>query len=228
MNVIPATGYTPQRATAIHESGHAVMAYLLGRPFTSISVVEDGDSLGRVHSDPPGEWFRPDIEVNARTRTLIEDRVMICLAGAAAEEAWAVLQPDAPDGWRDEVNRAAAHDYSAAIDLASYVTDGDVPELEAYVEWLRQRVLGNTGRGPDFDVTAFSPGAPAFVVSHYREGSKRFWTLVSALAEAATEAGELTWRNARAILRAADTLTIPASSPFAETTTDTTERPAGA
>lgn len=206
MTAIPTAGWTYSRSTAIHESGHAVAAYLLGRTFASISVIEDGESSGRVLSRLPGGWFRPDLEVNARTRATIEARIMISLAGAETEAAWCVMQPNAPEDWRDRVNDGAEHDYGAAIDLAGYVADGSVPETEAYIEWLRQRVLGWTGRGPDFDVNAFSPDAPDFVVSHYREGNSRFWALVSALADGVTQAGHLSWREARELLRGADPL----------------------
>jgi hypothetical protein len=206
MAAIPVAGWTPARSTAIHEAAHAVAAYLLSRPFTSISVIDDGESYGRVHSQPPGEWFRPDIEINARTRATIEDRVMISLAGAETEATWCARQSDAPENWRDLVNDGAAHDFGAAFDLASHVADGSVPETEAYIEWLRQRVLNWTGRGPDFDVTAFTPDAPALVVSHYRNGSSRYWTLVGALADAVARAGQLRWREARTVLRDADPL----------------------
>ena len=76
----------------------------------------------------------------------------------------------------------------AAIDLADYVCGGSAPELEAYIEWLRQRVLGFTGRGPDFDVTAFCPDPLPFQVEHYRQGDERFWAMVTALAAAVDEA----------------------------------------
>lgn len=214
MSIIPVTGWTPERATAVHEAGHAVAAYLLHRPFTSISVVQDDGSYGRVHSRLPGGWFRPDIEVNARTRAMIEDRVMISLAGAETEAAWCAFQPDVPQDWRQGVDDGGKHDFRAAADLASYISDGDVPELDAYLEWLRQRVLGWTGRGPDFDVEAFTPDAPQFVTAHYREGNARFWCLVGALTAAVTDAGELTWREAREVMRGAD----PLFSTFSEGT----------
>jgi hypothetical protein len=77
------------RGMAIHESGHAVMAYMLGGAFKTITVVEGDDYLGGVEHSWPGEWFRPDIEIDGRTRNLIQDRVMIGLAGSEAEAYWA-------------------------------------------------------------------------------------------------------------------------------------------
>ena len=194
-----------RRATAFHEAGHAVMAYLLGVAFTEISVTEDDDSLGRVgHRPPGGDWLQPDIEVNARTRNWLEGRIMISLAGAETEAAWWKRQPDAPDDWEERVGIGAAHDRRLAIDFGDYVCGGPVPELEAYIEWLRQRVLGFTGRGPGFEVASFSPNALDFEVDRYRSGDPRFWALVEALADAVQEAGTLRWRKAREILRDAD------------------------
>ena len=88
-----------QRCIAIHEAGHAVMSYLLGVRITEISVVEDDDSLGRIHHAPPGgDWLHPDIEVNTRIRNWLEVRIMICLAGSETQRAWYRRQPGAPDG----------------------------------------------------------------------------------------------------------------------------------
>jgi hypothetical protein len=209
------TGFSPQRSTAVHEAGHGVMAYLLGRPFTRITVVADGDTLGSVSHKPPGDWFRPDIEINGRVRNMIEDHVMICLAGAAAEESWLAGLPDAPEGWRDTVTSGAAQDRDNAIGFADPLCSGSVPELEAYLEWQHQRVLGFTGREPDFDVTAFMPNAPQFVINRYRNGTERFWTLTEALADAIQRSGTLPWNRARAVLRNGDPmlLRLPGSRP---------------
>jgi hypothetical protein len=196
--------YSAQRATAVHEAGHAVMGYLLGIRFTQISVVEEAGSLGRVAHKGPGEWFRPDIEVDSRVRNQIEKRVMTLLAGAETERAWYGRLPDAPVGWHERVDAGARGDQQSITDLAYYIAEG--PELDAYLEWLRQRVLNFTGRGAEFDVARYHPDAPAFEVRHYIEGSERFWTLVTALADAVQEVGTLSWRRARQVLRTADPL----------------------
>ncbi len=93
--------YTAARRTAIHEAGRAVMAYLLRRPFTTISVIADDDSYGRVQHAFPGNWFEPHIELNSRTRAYIQNHVMICLAGAEVEEHWIRRAQDPPAGWED-------------------------------------------------------------------------------------------------------------------------------
>ncbi len=179
------------------------MAYLLGRAFTTISVEPDDDSLGRVSHAAPGAWFRPDIDASGRARRLIEHRVMILLAGAEAERAWLASLADVPNDWEELVTTGAAHDYSAAADLAGYAC-GSVPELEAYVEWLRQGVLGHTGRGADHDPSEYMQPVDPVIARRIRFGDERFWVLVTALADAVQEAGTLTWRQAQTVLRDAD------------------------
>lgn len=102
--------YTAERRTAVHEAGHAVMAYLVRRPFTVISVLSDDDSYGRVEHAPPGAWFQLDIEATNRVRTRIEHHVMICLAGTETEAQWAARAHGAPTDWEDQLKVGAAHD----------------------------------------------------------------------------------------------------------------------
>jgi Peptidase family M41 len=132
-----------ERATAIHEAGHAVMAYLLRRPFTSVSVVEDDESYGRVHIGAPGKWFRPDIEIDSRTRSLIEDRIMISFAGPELERITLGHQ---------EWVAGCEYDLHQAVNLASYMT-GPEAETSAYCEWLLQRTIAAIGQ-PRFRVLA--------------------------------------------------------------------------
>jgi hypothetical protein len=197
--------YSRERATAIHEAGHAVMAYLLGRPFASISVVENDGSLGRVTHRRPGDWFRPDIEIDGRARNMIEDHVMIYLAGAETESAWAARCDEMPDDLEDRINQSALSDRAGALDLAHHFCGG-VPELEAYLEWLRQRVLGWTGRGAEFDVGKIMNPVMPEIEERMRYGDPRFWALAAALADAVQAARSLTWRRARKVLHDADPL----------------------
>lgn len=92
--------WTQRRGVAMHEAGHAVAAFKLGRAFTTVSIIPDKDTLGRVHSRPPGSWFRPDIGVTGRGRVFIEHHIMILLAGFEAEEAWCRTVSGKPHDWR--------------------------------------------------------------------------------------------------------------------------------
>jgi hypothetical protein len=103
---------------------------------------------------------------------------------------------------------------SAAIGFAEQFCGG-VPELEAYLEWLRQRVLGYTGRGASHDPGKYMQ--PVFPANARRIqfGDERFWALVTALADAVQAAGTLKWRRARQVLRGADPFVIHADAQLA-------------
>jgi hypothetical protein len=155
---------------------------LLG--YAADTAPEDSESYGRVRDRMPGDWFRPDIEVNGRTERMIGDHVMTCLAGGETERAWFARLPSQPDGWEDMVRAGMGNDWHSAVDLASYISGTD-PTLRAYLEWQRQKVLDLTGRGLDY-------------------GDERYWALVTALADAVQVVGTLSWPRARAVLKASD------------------------
>ena len=208
---IPRANHTPTaRRTAIHESGHAVVAYLLGRPFVEISIIQTDDSFGRVSHTLP-TWFQPDIDVSCRTRKLIEQHVMVLLAGPEVEAAWCVRNdvPEEPLGYR--------HDLTMAVDLAEYGC-GSVPTTEAYIEYLRQQVLDWVGRLDD----EASQGVG--------DGDTRFWRLVNGLADALQAGrGTLLWHQARTVLKDLDNAwrRVP-SATFASLGTSPSSRGRGA
>lgn len=70
--------------TAYHEAGHAVVAYYMGLAIESVSIVEDEESRGRVHSPLP-EGFQPDEQREGNIEVL-ESHLAVCLAGATAQE----------------------------------------------------------------------------------------------------------------------------------------------
>src|SRR4051794_15035062 len=48
--------YSSDERVAHHEAGHALLAYLVGRGVTEVSIVSDGDVLGRCLLEPfPGD-----------------------------------------------------------------------------------------------------------------------------------------------------------------------------
>jgi hypothetical protein len=116
------------QATAYHEAGHAVAAYLRNRRFTSVSIVAEHETLGQcVFGNQPGV-IELDAESYRRTRDRIETLIMVALAGVLAE-----CQLTGRHNWRGA--HADLHD---ATDYASYVT-GDEQELNAYLRWLWER-----------------------------------------------------------------------------------------
>jgi cell division protease FtsH len=72
---------TEQQITAYHEAGHAVVGYLLphGDPVRKVTIMPRGMSGGST-------LFIPEEDVNYVTRSRIKDRIVMSLAGRAAEE----------------------------------------------------------------------------------------------------------------------------------------------
>jgi ATP-dependent Zn protease len=99
-----------REATAFHEAGHAVVATDLRSGWRSVSVSKNETTLGRVTSARLGKRFQPDVEVDSRTRRVVERDVMVFLAGREAEAIHT--------GRRNNVG--AQHDLHCAHELASY------------------------------------------------------------------------------------------------------------
>ena len=127
----PRPGGCLDAVTAYHESGHAVAASMLGRPFTRVSIQPDGITLGRCSFRRPGPWFRPEVKMTRRTRERIEERIVISLAGPHSQTRFT--------GEFDELG--AREDFGRALELAEHVTGGDDEESRAYVEWLTRRTV---------------------------------------------------------------------------------------
>jgi len=71
--------------TTYHEAGHAVMAYLVGWRFRSVSVEPDPDAstLGRLVTVFP-DWFQPSFERDHRHDRQIERQVQTLYGGVVA------------------------------------------------------------------------------------------------------------------------------------------------
>jgi len=109
---------------AFHEAGHAVASVQLHRPFKYVTNQPSGDSQGHMMGWRTGKWFRPDIEITSRVRTLIDAEVSVLLAGAIAERRFT--------GRSNHVG--AKSDYDVALNLASYI-GGSERQSKAYVKW---------------------------------------------------------------------------------------------
>jgi hypothetical protein len=96
-------GWSQKRAIAVHEAGHAVTAWLLGRQFKTVSI-GDGRRHGRFKLAPAGDWDAP---------ATMEDRAVVLLAGSEAERVWSAGATGAAEDW---LGRAAA---ARALDLRS-------------------------------------------------------------------------------------------------------------
>jgi hypothetical protein len=119
---------------AYHEAGHAVMSVICRRPFSFATIIPASDYAGLVQHPAFPADFQPDLSVipGARHSKLLEDHILISLAGAAAEDVFVGRAKP-----RREAGNAV-HDYKIATQMALHVT-GDPNEASAYVTWLLHR-----------------------------------------------------------------------------------------
>lgn len=123
------------RATAHHEAGHALAAYVLGLESVGTSIEPDDDTLGRHTWNPP--TIQPDADVSAEDQDRIFRWIVMSLAGPRAEQLAT-----------GRLSRTGANgDYHRWLDLAGYITSSDA-ECSALVRWLdiRARALVRTHR----------------------------------------------------------------------------------
>jgi len=115
--------------TAYHEAGHAVIAWLLHRPFVHVSIIPDDVNLGHLRKTPKPASLHPEYERNARTEGWLRGEIMVDLAGPLAEKL-----TTGRGNWRI----GADGDFHHAFDMACYLTCGEA-ETTAFVRWLWER-----------------------------------------------------------------------------------------
>jgi hypothetical protein len=113
---------------AYHEAGHAVVAFVLHRRFTHVSIIPDDTNLGHVRTPKLPPAFQPDSDYSGATRKLCEKEAMVSLGGPIAE--------------RVKIGRTmwkgADSDVKHAFDMCIYHCGNDV-ETNAYLNWLMER-----------------------------------------------------------------------------------------
>jgi hypothetical protein len=82
-------------ATAYHEAGHAVIAYLLGYRPQSVTIVPTADTAGHIIHANPLHGFQLDIDGSHEARLRVENVVTICFAGPIAQKRYN------PRSWRE-------------------------------------------------------------------------------------------------------------------------------
>src|SRR4051794_38002572 len=103
--------------TAYHEAGHAVAAFHLDRPFHHVTIEPKDDGLGHVLFTRFYRSFNPSLRLTRRAEATIENQVLIGMSGMAAERKF---------GGRSRRNwRSGSHDMKNALNLASYVYEGE-------------------------------------------------------------------------------------------------------
>jgi hypothetical protein len=112
-------------ATAYHEAGHAVIAYVLGYRPQFVTIVPTLDTAGHIiHPNPlDGCQRNPDSSDEARLR--IESLITICFAGPIAQKRYN------PRSWR----RAHGQwDYEKVAELGLRVC-GSAEQARAFIRW---------------------------------------------------------------------------------------------
>ncbi|MDR1288177.1 MAG: ATP-dependent zinc metalloprotease FtsH [Treponema sp.] len=104
-----------RRMTAVHEAGHALLHYFLENadPLHKVTIVPHGRALGMAMSLPEEDSY-------SRTRGWIEDRIVICYGGWAAEKLF-----------YNETTTGTKQDIQQATEMARHMVcewgmDGDV------------------------------------------------------------------------------------------------------
>jgi cell division protease FtsH len=85
-------------ATAYHEAGHALLHYHLEHadPLHKVTIIPHGQALGLALSLPEKESF-------SRTKSWIEDRIVICYGGLAAEK---IIYGESTTGVKNDLQQA--------------------------------------------------------------------------------------------------------------------------
>lgn len=101
------------KGTAHHEAGHAVARMLLGKAFTTVTVVPGEGFAGLVEGMNLPLWLFDELECGGRPcsrRVLAEVRavLVVYLAGTVAEQRFLNKEPEA---WTWEQNREDAADF---------------------------------------------------------------------------------------------------------------------
>jgi hypothetical protein len=117
-----------EKATAYHEAGHAVACYCLGVKVKSATVVPDKDqgTHGHARHENMFRGLDPEIDLSGRVRLQMERKIIISLAGVAAQRRYS------RQSWRSHHGRS---DFRAAADLALRI-GGDGDGANRFLRWL--------------------------------------------------------------------------------------------
>jgi hypothetical protein len=112
-------------ATAYHEAGHAVIAYLLGYKPQSATIVPTVDAAGYVIHANPLHGFQLDIDGSDEARLRVESAITICFAGPIAQKRYS------PRSWRRVHGQ---WDYDTIAELGLRVC-GSGEQAAAFIRW---------------------------------------------------------------------------------------------
>ena len=123
------TNRTPE-STSYHETGHAIMSWLLDIPIIKVTNMPEGTTLGKLFTDKSRfDTFDWDgfSELDWEVRKLLEEHVVLSLAGRIAEEKY-LGHTDLP----------VYSDEGLSFQILTSLSSGS-EEAQAYYNWLHIR-----------------------------------------------------------------------------------------
>lgn len=115
-----------QTASAYHEAGHAVIAYMFGYKPQAATIIPTIDTAGSVSHPNPLRGIRLDIDGSDRARLRVEKAIIICLAGPLAQ------RHHNRRSWRSYHGQS---DYELINELALRIC-GSAEQASAFLKWL--------------------------------------------------------------------------------------------
>jgi ATP-dependent Zn protease len=138
------TGTQPLKAVAYHEAGHAVAQWAVGQPIDYATIVPSEGTLGHVALQlvPPSLVNRSGHDFTASELEMIEDVIIVLLAGAIAEMQHYKLGPEDQER-REARNWGAKEDRALAAELADVLNDayGSPGDLDTYLDLLTAKTF---------------------------------------------------------------------------------------
>ena len=151
-------------SVAYHEAGHVVMAHVVRRRFTRVTIIPEGTSDGHCSFTKPPENFNPDFDTSPRTRDLVERYAMTFFGGHIAQQ----LFTGRADWKGSEGDRR--HAFLLLEDQCA-----STEEASAYSGWLWEKTK-NTLK---FPITwAMVEGLSQALVEHQKIGERRIRTIL--------------------------------------------------
>ena len=112
-------------ATAYHEAGHAVVAYVLGYKPQSVTIVPTVDAAGHILQANPLYGFQHDVDGSDEGRLRVESFMTICFAGPITQKHYN------PRSWR---RTHGQWDYEKITELGLRVC-GSSEQAAAFIRW---------------------------------------------------------------------------------------------
>jgi hypothetical protein len=193
-----ATRWTRKREIAVHEAGHAVIAYLLSRPFLYVTTVPTAE-MRRRNLDGvvtfAGGWMPPVEMMTGRARQLVEQIVLVLHAGRHTQELWYERIDGGPPFPDFALRKGALQDHQTAVSLVTRMLAG---------EWVGDYASNKAKEAytaAHFQAANLVASVEPSLYELVAMGGEDCWRLVDDLTDALVERPRLSWIEVRRVLR---------------------------